>query len=285
MLEVKNLTKTYNDFKLDNVSFNLEPGYIMGFIGANGAGKTTTLKSILNFVHPDSGTVNILGKDFFENEIMLKPEIGMVFGQPIYYPKHKIKAITDVYKRFYENWDEESYQKYINRFKLDENKKISELSSGMKVKYYLALALSHKAKLFILDEPTSGLDPVSRNEILTIFQDIVESGEKSILFSTHITSDLDKCADFIILIKDGKLLIKSTKDDVIDGHKLIKGKLADLTEEIKNNVVSYVKNKFSFTGLIRVENNNINLSNYTLEKPNLEDIMIFYNKEGIYDEN
>ncbi len=206
LIEVEKLCKSYPGFSLDNVTFNLAPGRIMGFIGKNGAGKSTTLKSILNMVHPDSGTVRMFGKDYYINEKECKEQIGVVFGGIDFYPLKKLSSITAVTKRFYANWDDEDYRKYIKLFSLDESKKFKELSSGMKVKYLLALSLSHHAQLLILDEPTSGLDPVSRDELLYIFKRIVKDGNRSVLFSTHITSDLDRCADDITYIQNGKII-------------------------------------------------------------------------------
>lgn len=206
LIEVEKLCKSYPGFSLDNVTFNLAPGRIMGFIGKNGAGKSTTLKTILNMVHPDSGTVRMFGKDYYINEKECKEQIGVVFGGIDFYHLKKLSSITAVTKRFYANWDDEDYRKYIKLFSLDESKKFKELSSGMRVKYLLALALSHHAQLLILDEPTSGLDPVSRDELLYIFKRIVKDGNRSVLFSTHITSDLDRCADDITYIQNGKII-------------------------------------------------------------------------------
>ncbi len=278
MLKVKNLCKKYPTFELDNVSFELPEGYIMGFIGMNGAGKTTTLKSILNIIRPASGEVEILGKNVFENEVELKQDIGFMLGEANYYVKTTIRSVISVVKKFYKNWDEEAYNHYIKLFKLDENKKIGELSSGMKVKFALTLALSHNAKLFIFDEPTSGLDPIAREEILELFQKIVEDGNKSILFSTHITSDLDKCADYVIFIQDGKIILNSTKDDLINKYYLIAGKKGDLNNDLISRMTGYKENAFGFTGLIEKEKFD-KKGTLQYEKPNLEDIMIYFNRE------
>lgn len=206
VLKVQGLTKRYPGFLLDDVGFELGRGRIMGLIGKNGAGKSTTLKSMLNLVRPDAGSIEMLGRDFHANEESVKQDIGVVLGEIDFYKHKKMSEITSVTKRFYRNWDEQAYQRYMKTFSLDPNKRVKELSTGMKVKYMIALALSHQAELLILDEPTSGLDPVSRNDLLELFRQLVKSGERSILFSTHITSDLDKCADDITYIKDGKML-------------------------------------------------------------------------------
>lgn len=210
VLEVQGLTKRYPAFTLNGVSFDVPQGAVMGFIGRNGAGKSTTLKSILGMVHPDAGAVRVFGMDYAENERAIRRELGVVLGGIDFYPKKKIKTITDVTRRFYNNWDEEKYRHYLELFHIDESKRVDQLSSGMKVKYMIALALSHNARLLILDEPTSGLDPVSRDELVELFRAIVADGQRSILFSTHITSDLEKCASHITFIKDGAIFHSST---------------------------------------------------------------------------
>ena len=222
ILTVKNLSKEYPKFTLQNVSFSVQQGRIMGLIGRNGAGKTTTLKSILNLVCPQSGTITICGKSFPKEEIACKQEIGVVFGGINFYQHKKLKDITIVTRRFYEKWDEDAYKHYIKEFELDPQKQVKQLSSGMRVKYMIALALSHNASLLIMDEPTSGLDPVSRDDLLELFKQLVKNGERSILFSTHITSDLDKCADDITYIKNGIVLASAVKSDFIHSFQHLK---------------------------------------------------------------
>ena len=204
LLQVNHLSKRYPGFTLQDISFSVKPGRIMGLIGKNGAGKSTTLKSILNMVRSESGTVTMLGKDFYANEKECKQDIGVVFGGIDFY------------------WDQERYNDYLRQFSLDENKQFRSLSNGMKVKYLLALALSHHATLYLLDEPTSGLDPVSRDEILHIFTRIVKDGKRSVLFSTHITSDLDRCADDITYIQNGKVLQSADKDTFLHSFEHLK---------------------------------------------------------------
>lgn len=204
-LEVRNLCKVYPAFTLQDVSFTVPAGSVTGLVGRNGAGKSTTLKSLLGLVHPDGGEVRFCGMDTAENEKAFKEEIGVVLGGIDFYPKKKLKTITAVTKKFYVNWDEEAYRRYMALFALDEQKRVDQLSNGMRVKYLIALALSHGARLLILDEPTSGLDPVSRDELVQLFKALVADGQRSVLFSTHITSDLEKCADAIVYIKEGKV--------------------------------------------------------------------------------
>ncbi|NIK75052.1 ABC-2 type transport system ATP-binding protein [Paenibacillus castaneae] len=276
-LDIKNLNKKYEHFHLQNISFQLEKGYIMGFIGANGAGKTTTIKSILNLTRMDSGEIDILGKNMAEHEVELKQEIGSAFGDINFYSRSKIKTLTNVIKRFYSNWDDETYYKYLKKFNLNENKKISELSTGMKVKYSLALALSHGAKLLILDEPTSGLDPVARDNLLDIFQELVQDGEISILFSTHITSDLEKCADYITYIHNGQIINSAEKEQFVDTYLLLNGKKEQL-DMIKNKLIAYKTNSFGFTGLIHTKDFDPS-SDIKSSAPNLEEIMIYFSKK------
>ena len=222
VLSVQNINKRYLGFALENVSFSLAPNRIMGLIGKNGAGKSTTLKSILNMVSPESGSVTMFRKNFYQHEKECKQRIGVVFGGTDFYPLKKLSTITDVTRKFYTNWDQAQYQKYIKRFGLDKSRKFKELSNGMKVKYLLALALSHHAGLLILDEPTSGLDPVSREELLHIFRQIVKSENCSILFSTHITSDLDRCTDDITYIQNGRVLLSADKDTFLRSFEHLK---------------------------------------------------------------
>lgn len=222
LLEVTELTKNYPTFSLKNVSFQVPEGKIIGLIGVNGAGKTTILKALLNLIPVDHGKVMMFEKLFLENELSSKQKTGVVLGGIDFYKEKKIKDITTVTKRFYADWDETAYRRYLKLFSLDPNKKVKELSAGMKVKYLIALALSHQAKLFIFDEPTSGLDPVSRDDLIEIFQQIVKNGDKSILFSTHITSDLEKCADAIIYIKDGELIKDAPKKEFVDYFQYLK---------------------------------------------------------------
>ena len=276
-LDIRNVNKKYESFQLKNVSFQLEQGYIMGFIGANGAGKTTTIKSILNMVHIDSGEVCVLGRNMAEHEIELKQEIGCAFGGIDFYTRSKIKTLTGVIKKFYKNWDDETYYRYLRRFKLDENKKISELSTGMKVKFGLALALSHNAKLLILDEPTSGLDPVARDDLLDLFQELVIDGEISILFSTHITSDLEKCADYITFIENGQIINSSEKNEFIESYFLLNGKESQLNL-VKEKLISYKVNSFGFTGLIHSKDF-VPSSDIKATVPNLEEIMVYFAKK------
>ncbi len=277
MLEVKNLCKTYTSFQLHNVSFTLPDGVIAGFIGQNGAGKTTTLKCIMQAVVPDSGEVVLDGKSMAQHERENKQAMSFTCGAFDYYRNCKLKKIADVYCNFYDKWNSQQFDDYCQRFHLNLNKKVKELSAGMKVKFALALAMSHDAKVFIFDEPTSGLDPIARDELIDVFRDIADEG-KSILFSTHITADLDKCADYVFFIDNGKMLITSTKDKLLESHVIIKGSLDQLTDHLKSKLVATKTHAFGFTALAK--RSEISTENFVTEKPSLDDIIVYYSKEG-----
>ncbi len=277
LLEVNGLCKQYSGFVLDNVSFSLEPGYIMGFIGRNGAGKTTTIKSMLNLIKKDGGEVYINGLPFDKNETECKRQIGFITGGFDCYKKSTLKKLTSVTRRFYDDYNDGLYREYMTRFNLDENKKVSELSAGMRVKYALTLALCHNAKLLIFDEPTSGLDPVSRDDLLDIFRSVISDGQRSILFSTHIISDLEKCADFITYIKNGKLIASQDVTSFCEGYRLVSGDGAALSGR-ERYVVGHKSNAFGFTALIKTEDAD-KFADCRTAPADLESIMIYTEQE------
>lgn len=219
ILNVNGLSKKYPSFQLSDVSFSLEAGRIVGFAGRNGAGKTTTIKSMLNLIHPDAGEITYFDMPLNGHEAEIKQRVGYSTGTVSWYPRKKLKEIVSVTKNFYPNWDEDAFRKYMQLFSLDENKTPLELSEGMKVKFNLLLALSHKAEILILDEPTSGLDPFSRDELLDIFMGLRVEGV-AVFFSTHIISDLEKCADDIIYISHGKIQAAMPQDDFRSAYSL-----------------------------------------------------------------
>ena len=221
ILKLDGLCKQYPAFRLENVSFSMEAGTIMGLIGRNGAGKTTTLKSMLHLVHPDAGTVTICGLDMDKDEREIRSRIGFVSGGASYYQRKRLRELTDVTKRFYPGWDDGRYACLVRQFSLDESKRVCELSEGMKVKYQLAAAMSHRAELLILDEPTSGLDPVSRDERLDTFRTLCEQEGVSILFSTHITSDLERCAHRIAYIRSGRIQAVCKTEEFAGEYRLV----------------------------------------------------------------
>lgn len=273
LIEIRGLCKNFDKFKLQNVDITLEEGFIMGFIGKNGAGKSTTLKTSLNLMNNDGGTVKLCGYSMPEEEIEIKNQVGYVFGGVDFYPEHKIKVITDLTKEFYRDWDEKRYNELCERFEIDQSKKFKQLSAGMKVKYSIAVALSHNAKLLILDEPTSGLDPAARDDLILIFQEFVEDGKHSILFSTHITSDLEKCADFITYIKSGEILASSDVETFEKSYLLVAGKKDDLTPELEGKVIGIHKHNLGFEGMIKADDKAL-VEGMEISVPSLEDIMI-----------
>lgn len=275
VLEVKGLCKTYPAFTLDHVSFHVGRGRICGFIGRNGAGKSTTLGSLTGLVHPDAGEARFFGMELRGNETAVKRKTGFVSSGVNYYPNRKLRTITSVTRAFYPDWDEAAYERYIKLFHLDEAKTPAQLSAGMKVKYALALALSHRAELLILDEPTSGLDPVSRDELLDIFMQLSSEG-KSILFSTHITSDLDKCADDIVYIQRGRILAEETLDDFVAAYRLVEFDAAALTPAQREALVGEKRVKHGFSALTRAENAALFPN---AREATMEEIMVHLEKE------
>ena len=274
MLKVDKVRKNYPTFSLKDVSFEVKPGQIMGFIGRNGAGKTTTLKCIMNLVHYESGEVIAFDKDMSKNELECKQRIGFALSELNYYPNKTIRQLMDVTKRFYKKFDEHKFSEACRLFNLNIDKKLEELSSGMKVKYSVAIALSHHAELLILDEPTSGLDPVSRDEILDIFRQIVKNKDRAILFSTHITSDLDKCASDITYIHDGAIEYTGTKQDFINSYLFIKDK--SMNKDLLNDYIAYKEFDDHIEGLITFDKKDIFLKNKIEPlEPDLEQIMIY----------
>ena len=218
-LEVKELTKVYPEFTLDKISFCVPQGHIVGLIGRNGAGKSTTIKGILRLIAAE-GDVSVFGKNMGEDEMAVKQMIGYVGGGFRYYPRNTLSAIRKAYAPFYPTWEQDKYERLLAQFKLSERKKVKELSEGMKVKFALALALSHGAKLLIMDEPTSGLDPLSREEFCDIVLQLVREDGVSVLFSTHITSDLMRIADDIVYISQGKLLAACPLKELLGKYRL-----------------------------------------------------------------
>ena len=274
ILNIQNLNKKYPSFALKDVSFTVKPGEIMGFIGRNGAGKTTTLKSIMNLVHFDSGKITAFDLEMSEHELENKQRIGFALSELNYYPNKTIRSLMNVTKRFYKNFDEKKFAEVCKLFNLNIDKKLEELSSGMKVKYSVAIALSHQAELLILDEPTSGLDPVSRDEILDIFRQIVKNKDRAILFSTHITSDLDKCATNITYIHDGAIMYTGTKKDFVNSYLFIKDK--NKNADLLNEYIAYKELDDRIEGLIDANNKDVFVkAGVEIKEPDLEEIMVY----------
>lgn len=281
IIEVKNLCKNYKDFKLDNVSFSLERGYVMGFIGTNGAGKSTTIKAIMNLIKRNSGDIKLFGLDNIKDELQIKDKIGFVYDENFYCEELNIENMKALVKPFYSKWNEDTFKKYLKLFDLDPKKKIRKLSKGMKTKFSLAIALSHEAELIIMDEPTAGLDPVFRREILEILHDLIEDENKGIFFSTHITSDLEKIADYITFIENGKIVFSKSKEEIDDNYCMVRGNKGDIHRLDKSLLIGYKENAFGFEALTKKKRvvNELLGNSVIIEKASLEDIMVNYTRE------
>ncbi|AVX19637.1 ABC-2 type transport system ATP-binding protein [Carboxydocella sporoproducens DSM 16521] len=271
------VSKTYRDFKLDRVSFTIKKGYIHGFIGRNGAGKTTTIKLMMNLIHRDEGSIRIFGLDNREHERKIKQRLGFVYADNHFYDDLTGEQMKRVIARFYPDWDEKAYNRYLKMFDLPANKKIKHLSRGMQMKYSIALALSHNADLIIMDEPTSGLDPVVRQEILELLSEVIQEGEKTVFFSTHITSDLEQIADFITFIHDGRIQFSLTKDEVLERYTMIKGGTDLLDQDNRKLFIGLRETPYGFEGLTTEPKLVYQLfqDQVLYEKPSLEQIMLY----------
>lgn len=280
VLEINNLCKNYNDFSLQNISMSLEKGTLTGFIGPNGAGKTTTIKSILNIIKPDDGKIKVLGMDSVTNDLEIKSKLGIVLDDGHFYENLTLRKMKNLIAPMYQTWNDNAYQTYLKKFELPENKKIKDLSKGMRVKYALVLALAHGAELFILDEPTSGLDPLMRSELIDILKDIISEDNKTVLMSTHITSDLDKIADFLFFIFDGKIILQGQKDEIKEQHAIVKGDPVALPTDCDAYFIGIKKTVYGFEGLTdnKATLKKILPDRTVYEVPSIEDIMLYYTR-------
>ncbi|WP_195575102.1 ABC transporter ATP-binding protein [Paenibacillus sp. 1001270B_150601_E10] len=281
-IELRNLTKIYPHFTIDNVSLDVKKGYITGLIGPNGVGKSTLIKMMLGMVRPDSGTVTIFGCDMPAQEVDIKQRIGVVSDDCFYYEHLTIRDMNQMIAPFYKKWNDKKFNRYLEQFELSPKMKIENLSKGMKVKFALAVALSHEAELLIMDEPTSGLDPVFRREMLDLLADIMQDEHKSIIFSTHITTDLDRIADYITFINRGKFVFSDTKDSLLERYAIVKGDSQLLDSDIRKVFVGLRETAVGFEGLVADREKAAQLfGDYViLDKASLEDIMYFTAKGG-----
>ncbi|AHK38195.1 TPA: ABC transporter ATP-binding protein [Bacillus anthracis] len=277
VLEVNKLNKSYGNFSLKDVTFSLEKDCITGFIGTNGSGKTTTIKAILGRILKDSGNIRFSGKDMDKNERKSKNKIGIVLDEGYFYDELTLKEMKNVIAPSYTDWDEAVFLSYIKQFNLNLRQKISTLSKGMRMKFAVALALSHHADLLIMDEPTSGLDPLVRNELMNILLDFMKEPGKSVFFSTHITSDLDKIADIIILINDGEIVVNEEKDILVETHALVKGDNRLINEQTKSLFLNLHQSQYGFEGITHKKDDVHRLMpDVLMERPTIEDIMLSY---------
>lgn len=280
-IEIKGLTKRYEGFTLDNVSFNVPKGSIMGFIGQNGAGKTTTIRSLLNITNIDDGEINIFGLDHIKDEQEIKQHIAVIFDEMPFHDIFNAKEIARIFEGIYTDWDNSVFQSYLEMFSLPSKKKIGKYSKGMKMKLQIACALSHNAQLLIMDEATTGLDPIVRDEILHIFQEYLQNGERSILMSSHITSDLEKISDSITFIDNGKILLSDYKDNILESHGILKCGKEDIEKIDMEDIVSVRTNSFGAEIMLNDRNTAYyKYKNATIDSVNLDDIMIYYSHKG-----
>lgn len=278
VLEINNLCKNYADFSLQNINMSLEKGTLTGFIGPNGAGKTTTIKSILNMIQPDQGKITVLGLDSVHNDLAIKSKLGVVLDDGHFYENLTLQKMTRLIAPMYSTWDNQAYHAYLDKLELPEDKKIKHLSRGMRMKYALVLALSHGAELFILDEPTAGLDPLVRSELIEILKDIVLADNKTVLMATHITSDLDKIADYLFFIVNGQIILHGPKDEIKDQHAIVKGDPALLLPDHADHFVGLNKSSYGFEGLTdnKAALKKVLPSQTVYEVPSIEDILNYY---------
>lgn len=276
MLRLENVSKKFDNFELKNISFHLKEGFIMGLIGPNGSGKTTLIKLIMNLLQADEGKIYFQGKDISENPKEFKENIGFVYDNLYFYENLKVKNFKNIVSSFYSKFDDDKFDSYLLKFKIDKNIKIKHLSKGQNIKLMLASALSHNAKLLILDEPTSGLDPIFRKEMIEILQEELESGDKSVIISTHITQDLSRAADYITFINNGELVFSKDKDTINESYKVIRASKEEL-DILGSVLINRKDTPYYSEGLIM--DNNIDAGNGNIQNASLEDIIYYYGKE------
>ena len=277
VIEVKNVTKDYGDFKIDNISFAVAEGSVCGFIGQNGAGKTTTIKAILDVINVDAGEIFVFGQDVKIDSARLREDIGVVFDEMGFHEFMTGKDINIMMKNIYKNWDENVFFEYLKKFSLPSKKPCGDFSRGMRMKLQIAVALSHNAKLLIMDEPTSGLDPIVRNEMLQIFREYVIEEDHTILLSSHITGDLEKLADEVVFINGGRIVLAGNKDEILEKHGLLKCKKDELRDISDELIVHTEVETVGVTVLVNDKNACAKLyPQMVIEQASLEDIMLFY---------
>ena len=276
-IAIKGVTKRYDGFTLDNISFNVPKGCIMGFIGQNGAGKTTTIRSLLHITDIDGGEISLLGMDHVKDEAELKKRIAVVFDELPFHDMFNVKDMAKIFRGLYPDWNDDTYLKYIDRFQLPKKKKIGQFSKGMKMKLQIACALSHNAELLVMDEATTGLDPVVRDEILHIFMEYLENGERSILMSSHITSDLEKIADMVTFIDKGRILLTGYKDEILESHGILRCAKDYIQNVDPEDIVSIRTNNFGAEIMVNDrESAKMKYRDTVIDPASLDDIMLYY---------
>lgn len=285
ILEINGLCKRYDDFALKDVSFSLPKGYIMGFVGENGSGKTTTIRAILNMARIDSGRISVFGMDSVKDSIAIKERLGVVFDS-LYLAEHlNVRQIEQQLRPFYKDWDSKAFFERINQFELPDKKRVGDFSKGMKMKLMIAAALSHKADLIILDEPTSGLDPVARDELLDILSEYIEDENCGVLFSTHITADVERIADYVTILHSGKVWYTGTKDDLSEGYAVIKGDDKDVPDALRKKLIGFHSYRNGFDALIRTDDLAGIPDSLEYEKTSIDEILVYIAKEDKHERN
>lgn len=276
---VRDLCKQFDGFLLDHVSFQVPKGRIVGFIGENGAGKSTTINLILDELKRDNGQIQIFG---MENTISsVKEDIGVVFDECNFHDVFNVSDIEKILSRVYKSWDRNLYRQYLNKFKIPERKQIGSFSKGMKMKLSIICAMAHKPKLLILDEATTGLDPVVRDEMLDLFLEFIQDEECSVFFSSHITSDIQKIADYVILIHQGKIIFEEQKDNLVYNFGIVKCGKEKFSSISPDDYIIHRITNVSVECLVRdKEAIKHKYKNVIVDNATLEDIMLFYIKGG-----
>ena len=279
ILEISGLNKSYDSFALKDVTFSLPKGYIMGFVGENGSGKTTTIRSILNMANIDSGKISVFGLDSVKDTITIKEKLGVVFDS-LYLADHlTAKQIEKQLKPFYKDWDSKEFAGRLRSFGLPDNKRVGEFSKGMKMKFMIAIALSHKADFMILDEPTSGLDPVARDELLDILAEYIENENRSVLFSTHITSDVERIADYVTILPNGRVWFTGTKDELSEKYVILRGAEEDISSALREKCIGFHGYRNGFDALLSTEYLGEVSDGLETEKANIDEILVYVAKE------
>lgn len=278
-LELHNVSKAFSEFSLNDISFELPKGYIMGLVGSNGAGKTTTLNLIMNMMEKDEGSIKVFGKDHLEYEKQVKQDIGIVYDSNFFVDTWTVKDLEKALSIFYDQWNHDTFIRMKEQFELPDKTRIGQMSRGMQMKLMLACACSHNAKLLLLDEPTSGLDPTTRSEILEILRDYIQDGEKSVLFSTHITTDLEKVADYITYLEHGKLVYTGSMEELLAKYCIIKGAPGELTEDLRQHLIGQSQTSLGFEGLIQTDTAK-KYKGFVLDTSTVDEIIVHIGKEA-----
>lgn len=276
IIEFRGFSKRNGDFRLKDVSFQIEQGYITGLIGPNGSGKTTLIRSMMNLVRPDAGEVLVFGDSYAHKEREIKRRIGFVYDEDYFYDHLTVNEMRKIIASFYPSWNDSVFHTYLKQFGVPEKRRVGDLSKGTKTKFALAAALAHEPELLIMDEPTSGLDPVFRREVLSIISEYIRDGERSVLFSTHISADLERIADYIVYVRNGKIRFTGSKEQLLDTYMLIKGPVG-LLERMMLPFAGMRQTALGFEGLIPIEHYSEELlhAGVAAERPTLDDILVY----------